>query len=218
MCSLARRPCTRLWLYVSSLVPGCRTALRVRPRMRSLAWWPCTRLVLSNSLPPPAMQDSTHARISTLSSKEKESIQTDIADKVIALRRKQAYVPPRMPHYPPFSSSSPPHSSATPRERPERPSQPSSSTPRPSSARPSSPRRLHAPPMPSPDIIVAEVSPQMESPSGDFSRRLKIRPNILCCALTTCCDRQSRQALQTKPGPVQRAVMTTEFNAMSDAT
>ena len=62
--------------------------------MRSLAWWPCTRLVLSNSLPPPAMQDSTRARISTLSSKEKESIQTHIADKIIALRRKQAYVSP----------------------------------------------------------------------------------------------------------------------------
>ena len=44
--------------------------------MRSLAWWPCTRLVLSNTLPPPAMQDSTRARISTLSSKEKESIDT----------------------------------------------------------------------------------------------------------------------------------------------
>ena len=56
--------------------------------MRSLAWWPCMRLVLSNSLPPPAMQDPTHAKISTSSrkGKEEEPVQMDISDVIIAER------------------------------------------------------------------------------------------------------------------------------------
>ncbi|KAI1782574.1 hypothetical protein LXA43DRAFT_1142398 [Ganoderma leucocontextum] len=61
------------------------------------------------------------------------------------------------------------------RERPERPSQPSSSTPRPSTACPSSPRRLHAPPIPSPNIIISKASPlHIEADPDDFSCRLKI--------------------------------------------
>ena len=167
------------------------------------------------------MQDPTHAKISTLSrkGKEKEPVQTDIADKIIALRRKQAYVPPRMPHYPPFSSSSPPHSSATPRERPERPSQPSSSTPRPSSARPSSPRRLHAPPMPSPNIIVSEVSPQVEADPDDFSRHLKISPNSPRAAHARPAANGSPSKLYNpNADPVRRPVMTTEPDTMSKAT
>ena len=195
MCSLARRPCTRLWLYVSSLVPGCRTALRVRPRMRSLAWWPCTRLVLSNTLPPPAMQDSTRARISTLSSKEKESIQTHIADKIIALRLKQADV---SPNYLLFSTSSPPYSSAAPYEHTE--------------TRHSS-RRLN----PDPSVIAAPT-PCAPNAQSQHHRLRGVPPDEsqpgrllsstqglsqLPCACMACCKWQSPQALQSNADPIR---------------
>ncbi|KAJ2968026.1 hypothetical protein NUW54_g13336 [Trametes sanguinea] len=102
------------------------------------------------------MQDPSPTKTTTVfkKGKEREPVQTDIADKIIALRRKQA-------------------TATAPRERPER-TQPSSSS-RPTTARPLSPRRLHAPPVPSPNIVVSEASPsQMDADSEDFSRRLKI--------------------------------------------
>nr|VWO94426.1 Two-component osmosensing histidine-kinase [Ganoderma boninense] len=70
------------------------------------------------------------------------------------------------------------NTAASLRERLERPSQSSSSTPRPASAHPSSPRRLHALTIPSPDNIVSESSPShLEADEDNFSRRLKIFPH-----------------------------------------
>ncbi|PIL23779.1 hypothetical protein GSI_13529 [Ganoderma sinense ZZ0214-1] len=148
------------------------------------------------------MQDSSNSKIATVSRKGKgrEGAQPDIADRIIALKRRQA-------------------TAAPPRERPERPSQPSSSTPRPSTARPSSPRRLHAPPIPSPDIIVSEASPShLEADADDFSRRLKISPHSPRAA-------HARPAANGSPGklynpntdPIRRSVITAEPDAMSDA-
>ena len=146
-----------------------------------------------------------------------EIIRTDIADKMVTLRRKPACVPPRTAHYPAFLSSGSRHSSSNLRERPERPSQPSMSTPRPSSPRPSSPCRLHVLPMPSQNIIVSEVPPQMEANLDDFSRRLKLCPNSPRAA-------HSRPAANDSPGklynqnaePVRRPVTTMEPGAISN--
>ncbi|KAH9946315.1 uncharacterized protein BXZ73DRAFT_86461 [Epithele typhae] len=93
------------------------------------------------------MNDPSHPKIASTSrkGKEREPAQMDIADKLIALKRKQATSNPSVLF-----------------------------TPRASSAHPTSPRRLHAPPMPNPSIVVSEGSPQYEADPDDFSRRLKI--------------------------------------------
>ena len=166
------------------------------------------------------MQDPANIKIATVSRKGKgrEGAQPDIADRIIALRRKQAYVSAPFQHIR-ANSSFLFLSMAAPRERPERPSQPSSSTPRPSTARPSSPRRLHAPPIPSPNIIVSEASPShLEADPDDFSRRLKISPHSPRAA-------HARPAANGSPGklynpntdPIRRSVITAEPDAMSDA-
>ncbi|KAJ8482289.1 hypothetical protein ONZ51_g5452 [Trametes cubensis] len=145
------------------------------------------------------MQEPSQTKTTTLSrkGKEREPIQTDIADKIIALRRKQA-------------------ASAAPRERPEKP-QPTSSS-RPTTARPSSPRRLHAPPIPNPNIVVSEASPShMDADPDDFSRRLKISYGSPRAS-------HARPAANGSPGklynpntdPVRRPVMTAEPEAMSE--
>ncbi|RDX48390.1 hypothetical protein OH76DRAFT_671253 [Lentinus brumalis] len=146
------------------------------------------------------MHDPSHTKIATVSrkGKEREPAQPDIADRIIALRRKQA--------------------TAAPRERPERPSQPSTSSPRPSTARPSSPRRLHAPPILNPNIVVSEASPsQVEADPDEFSRRLKISPNSPRTA-------HARPAANGSPGklynpntdPIRRPVITSEPDTMSE--
>ncbi|KAI0721532.1 hypothetical protein C8T65DRAFT_705109 [Cerioporus squamosus] len=146
------------------------------------------------------MQDPSHTKIATVSrkGKEREPAQPDIADRIIALRRKQA--------------------TAAPRERPERPPQPSTSSPRPSTARPSSPRRLHAPPILNPNIVVSEASPShMEADPDDFSRRLRISPNSPRTA-------HARPAANGSPGklynpntdPIRRPAITSEPETMSD--
>ncbi|KAI0670612.1 hypothetical protein C8Q78DRAFT_1170843 [Trametes maxima] len=144
------------------------------------------------------MQEHTQTKIATVSrkGKERETAQPDIADKIIALRRKQA-------------------ATAVPRERPER-TQPSTS--RPPTARPSSPRRLHAPPVPNPNIVVSEASPShMDADPDDFSRRLKI-------SYGSPRTSHARPAANGSPGklynpntdPVRRPAMTAEPEAMSD--
>ncbi|KAH9853995.1 hypothetical protein C2E23DRAFT_727275 [Lenzites betulinus] len=141
------------------------------------------------------MQESSQTKIST-SRKGKER-EPDIADKIIALRRKQA-------------------ATAVPRERPDR-AQPSSSS-RPPAAHPSSPRRLHAPPIPNPNIVVSEASPShMEADPEDFSRRLKISYGSPRAS-------HARPAANGSPGklynpntdPVRRPAMTAEPEVMSD--
>ena len=106
--------------------------------------------------------------------------------------------------------------SAAPRERPERP-QPTSSS-RPTTARPSSPRRLHAPPIPNPNIVVSEASPShMDADPDDFSRRLKISYGSPRAS-------HARPAANGSPGrlynpntdSVRRPVMTAEPEAMSE--
>ncbi|EJF65625.1 hypothetical protein DICSQDRAFT_77263 [Dichomitus squalens LYAD-421 SS1] len=147
------------------------------------------------------MQEPTHTKIATASrkGKEREGAQPDIADRIIALRRKQA--------------------TAAPRERPDRPSQPSTSSPRLSTARPSSPRKSYAPPVSHPNIIVSEASPShMEADADDFSRRLKISPHSPRAA-------HARPAANGSPGklynpnsdPIRRPVISAEPDAMSDA-
>ncbi|KAI8998858.1 hypothetical protein BD414DRAFT_476257 [Trametes punicea] len=144
------------------------------------------------------MQEPSQTKTTTLSrkGKEREPVQTDLADKIIALRRRQA-------------------ATSAPRERPER-TQPLPS--RPSTARPSSPRRLHVPPIPSPNIVVSEASPsQMDADPDDFSRRLKISYNSPRAS-------HARPAANGSPGklynpntdPIRRTVITTEPEAMSD--
>ncbi|KAI9064193.1 hypothetical protein FKP32DRAFT_1603074 [Trametes sanguinea] len=139
------------------------------------------------------MQDPSATKSTTVlkKGKEREPVQTDIADKIIALRRKQA-------------------TATAPRERPER-TQPSSSS-RPPTARPLSPRRLHAPPVPSPNIVVSEASPShMDADSEDFSRRLKI-------SYSSPRTSHARPAANGSPDPIRRpAMMTAEPEAMSDA-
>ena len=166
------------------------------------------------------MQDPTLAKIPPVSrkGKEREPVQTDIADKIIALRRKQACVPLHTTAIRTYSPLQPPFSTAAARDRPERPPQPSSSTPKLPTARPSSPRRTHAPPMPHPNIVVSEVSPQVEADPDEFSRRLKISPSSPRAA-------HARPAANGSPGklynpnadPIRRPVITAEPDAMSDA-
>ncbi|KAI0781175.1 hypothetical protein BD413DRAFT_620672 [Trametes elegans] len=147
------------------------------------------------------MQESSQTKIATVSRKGKEREPVpDLADKIIALRRKQA-------------------ASAAPRERPER-AQPSSSS-RPTTARPSSPRRLHAPPIPNPNIVVSEASPsQPDADPEDFSRRLKISYGSPRAS-------HARPAANGSPGklynpntdPIRRpAAVTSEPEVMSDAS
>ncbi|OJT14129.1 Telomerase-binding protein EST1A [Trametes pubescens] len=142
------------------------------------------------------MQEPSQTKIATPSRKGKER-EPDIADKIIALRRKQAAI-------------------AVPRERPER-TQPSTSS-RPTAMHPSSPRRLHAPPVPSPNIVVSEASPShMDADPEDFSRRLKISYGSPRAS-------HARPAANGSPGklynpntdPVRRPAMTAEPEAMSD--
>ena len=168
----------------------------------------------------PTMQDPSHTKIATVSrkGKEREPAQPDIADRIIALRRKQAYVSSFFRFGNHLSYRRGPSSTAAPRERPERPPQPSTSSPRPSTARPSSPRRLHAPPISNPNIVVSEASPSyMDADADDFSRRLKISPNSPRAA-------HARPAANGSPGklynpntdPIRRPAVTTEPEAMSD--
>ncbi|KAI0637215.1 hypothetical protein C8Q77DRAFT_554722 [Trametes polyzona] len=143
------------------------------------------------------MQEPTHTKTTTQSRKGKER-EPDIADKIIALRRKQAAI-------------------AVPRERPDR-AQPSTSS-RPTTTRPSSPRRLHAPPVPNPNIVVSEASPShMDADPDDFSRRLKIS------SYGSPRASHARPAANGSPGklynpntdPIRRPAMTSEPEAMSD--
>ncbi|GBE82472.1 hypothetical protein SCP_0408560 [Sparassis crispa] len=104
------------------------------------------------------MQDSLPIEVPIVprKGKEREPAQpTDIAQRIVALQRRRA-------------------ASSRPREKAERSSQPSS-TARTPPPRPPSPRKLHAPPLPNPNIIVSQPSPlHMEADADEFSRRLKI--------------------------------------------
>ncbi|KAI0362699.1 hypothetical protein OH77DRAFT_1529844 [Trametes cingulata] len=144
------------------------------------------------------MAEPTQTKIATASRKGKER-EPDIADKIIALRRKQA-------------------ASSVPRERPDR-TQPSSSSSRPPAAHPSSPRRSHAPPVPNPNIVVSEASPShMDADPDDFSRRLKIS------SYGSPRASHARPAANGSPGklynpntdPIRRTAITAEPEAMSD--
>ncbi|KAI0928296.1 hypothetical protein AcW2_004349 [Taiwanofungus camphoratus] len=104
------------------------------------------------------MQDSPPHKLTSASrkGKEREHAQpTDIAERFVALQRRQA-------------------AATKPREKTDRPPLvPASSTVRP--ARPPSPRKLHAPPLPNPNIVVSHPSLlSMEADADEFSRRLKI--------------------------------------------
>ncbi|KAI0371731.1 hypothetical protein BV20DRAFT_978724 [Pilatotrama ljubarskyi] len=143
------------------------------------------------------MSEPTHTKIATVSRKGKER-EPDIADRIIALRRKQA-------------------ATSVPRERPEK-TQPSSSS-RPTIARPSSPRRSHAPPVPNPNIVVSEASPShMDADPDDFSRRLKIS------SYGSPRASHARPAANGSPGklynpntdPIRRTAVTAEPESMSD--
>lgn len=160
------------------------------------------------------MQESSQTKIST-SRKGKER-EPDIADKIIALRRKQAAYVRHIVSLHVSLRTAAPSRTAIPRERPDR-AQPSSSS-RPPAAHPSSPRRLHAPPIPNPNIVVSEASPShMEADPEDFSRRLKISYGSPRAS-------HARPAANGSPGklynpntdPVRRPAMTAEPEVMSD--
>ena len=118
--------------------------------------------------------------------KERQAPQpTDIAEKLVALRRRQAgcaHSPfsslPSCPHRLPFH---PVHSLTKPKDRPERPQAPSSSTPR-ALLHPPSPRRTQPPGIIHPSIIVSQPVPQpvahpyLAPDEHEFSRKLKIAP------------------------------------------
>ncbi|KAL4251674.1 hypothetical protein ABKN59_003762 [Abortiporus biennis] len=141
-------------------------------------------------------------QLATVSGKGKAPQPTDIAEKLYALQRKQAQM-------------------VRLKERPERPQVSSASTSRAPPVRSSSPRRLHAPPLPNPNIVVSQ--PQSNQPDTlpdehDFSRRLKISPT------------SPRASHRTNGSPIpngklfdpngesrKRNVITAEPDAMSDA-
>ncbi|EED78536.1 predicted protein [Postia placenta Mad-698-R] len=149
----------------TAMAEEARRSISSRPTAQSLSFsspprlWRPGRLLatLSSSALPFAMQDSppsNSAAPARRTNRDRDPAQpTDLADRIVALQRRQAAV-------------------TKPRERAERPPLPSSSTLRP---RPPSPRRLHAPLHPNPSIIVSQSSSSaMEADADDFSRRLKI--------------------------------------------
>lgn len=113
-------------------------------------------------------------------------------------------------------------SATKPRERAERTPLSSISTPRPP-ARPPIPRRLRAPPLAHPNIIVSQASPSGDTTPDEheFSRRLKISPSSPRNAHAKA-DHASPRAtggrLYNPNGDgVRRGAMTGEPDAMSDA-
>ncbi|KAH9951368.1 hypothetical protein B0H21DRAFT_718709 [Amylocystis lapponica] len=125
------------------------------------------------------MSDSpTKVALASRKGKEREPAQpTDIAERVIAFQRRHAV-------------------SSRPREKTERPPQnSSSSTPRNPPPHPPSPRRTHAPPMPSPNIIISATSPRIS-----HSKSQNPAPS----------QAARRKAVQPKHGPVRKPVMTAE--------
>ncbi|EPT05882.1 hypothetical protein FOMPIDRAFT_1044363 [Fomitopsis schrenkii] len=128
---------------------------------------------------------------------------TDLADKFVAFQRRQA-------------------ASTKPRERADRNPAPSGS---PSTSRPTrapSPRRLHAPPLPTPNITVNQPTPSaMEADADDFSRRLKItaasspRPSPRPQAGPS--SGSPNRLYNPNADSPRRAILTAEPEAMSDA-
>ncbi len=106
-----------------------------------------------------------------------------------------------------------------PKEKAERTHVSSTSTSR-ASGRPPSPRRLRAPPIPNPNIIVSQPSPQADAgpDEQEFTRRLKISPSS---PRSSKVEHGSPRAAGRLYNPnselARRAPITTEPDAMSDA-
>ncbi|GJE97087.1 hypothetical protein PsYK624_132970 [Phanerochaete sordida] len=127
---------------------------------------------------------------------------TDIAEKLVALRRRQAGQPKV-------------------KERTDRPQVPSTSTAK-SLPHPPSPRRTHAPPSMTPSIIVSQASPlHVGAPDEhEFSRKLKIAPSSPRHAHVRgehSSPRGSGKLYNPHADPPRRQIITAEPDAMSEA-
>ncbi|CCM02870.1 uncharacterized protein FIBRA_04983 [Fibroporia radiculosa] len=123
---------------------------------------------------------------------------TDLVDKIVALQRRQA-------------------AATKPRDRPDRPPAVSPSRP----PRPSSPRRLHAPPLPNPNIVVSHPT-TMEADPDDFSRRLRISANSPRSSHSKPVPGPSSVSPKRLYNPdadhSRRHILTAEPDTISDAT
>ena len=104
--------------------PHSPQAIHPRILQVALSYFPASSRFTSSSI----MQEPTQTKIATLSrkGKERESAQPDIADRIIALRRKQAYVlffslPQSTLSRPPSRPSVPPHHLASGQSTPHNP-------------------------------------------------------------------------------------------------
>ncbi|KAK7693204.1 hypothetical protein QCA50_002770 [Cerrena zonata] len=171
------------------------------------------------------MPDSPQPIAPSRKGKERQAPQpTDIAEKLYALKRQQAQYGPTflVPLYSSDSQSPTLASITKPREKHDRPTQSPSSTSRVTPARPASPRRMHAPPMPNPNIVVSRThSPEPDE--HDFSRRLKISPSSPRAAHSRANGnpREPAGRLYNPNAPEQpsrKAPITTEPDAMSESS
>ncbi|KAI0340639.1 hypothetical protein BDW22DRAFT_1346852 [Trametopsis cervina] len=129
--------------------------------------------------------------------KEREAPQSiDLAAKFVALQRKQAHL-------------------TRPKERSDRP-QPSKTQPH-----PQSPRRMHAPPIAHPNIIVSQASPQADGAPDeqDFERRLKIShasPRHVHKRAEHTSPRGAGRLYNPNTDNIRRPTMTAEPDGMSE--
>ncbi|KIP06005.1 hypothetical protein PHLGIDRAFT_73330 [Phlebiopsis gigantea 11061_1 CR5-6] len=126
---------------------------------------------------------------------------TDFAEKLVALRRKQA-------------------SLTKPKERAERPSAPSTSTSR-NPAHPPSPRRTLAQSIMNPSIVVSQPSPHPDSTPDEheFTRKLKIAPTSprhTHSRAEHTSPRGSGKLYNPHAEPPRRQLVTAEPDAMSE--
>lgn len=179
--------------------------------------------------PPHTMPDTPtpEPAASSKSRKDRQAPQpTDIAEKLVALRRKQAGCVEHTFTLSSTTSDSVPRvpcrtaSLTRPKERTERPPAPSTSTAR-IPAHPASPRRMHAPPAPHPAIVVSQPSPHADGAPDEheFSRKLKIQPSSPRHGHSRAehsSPRGSGRLYNPHADPPRRQMVTAEPDAMSD--
>ncbi|KAH8108120.1 hypothetical protein BXZ70DRAFT_997629 [Cristinia sonorae] len=145
------------------------------------------------------MQDPSSSR----KGKDRSPVQpTSIADKLVALQRKQAR-----------------SEASKPKERQDRPAAPSSSS-RPPQRAPSPRRMLHSP-LPTPDIVVSHPVSDPYPDEQEFSRRLKISATSPRASHSKPQNggpsAPPKQLYNPNTDPIRRPLMTAEPDAMSDA-
>ena len=179
-----------------------------------------------------AMPDSPTLAPASRKGKERQAPQpTNIADKLIALQRKQArsecVILSEHPQiYPPDRSDlrNPIPRLTKPKERPDRPDRPdkpaASSAVSRSTPRAPSPRRMHAPPIPSPNIVVSQPTSDPYPDEQEFSRRLKISSSSPRASHSKAHNGASgsntKHLYNPNADPMRRPVVTAEPEAMSD--